>query len=115
MRVNEETAFFRSSWIADYSDPESYLQMFYSGNGAPPNYTRYANPDFDRLYEQAAAEEDPGERNALYRTMDSLMMQDSPIIPLYYDEVYRFTRKNVSGLEPDALNLLQLKRVRFTH
>ena len=115
MRVNEETAFFRSSWIADYSDPESYLQMFYSVNGAPPNYTRYANPDFDRLYEQAATEEDPGERNALYRTMDSLMMQDSPIIPLYYDEVYRFTRKNVSGLEPDALNLLQLKRVRFTH
>ena len=115
MRVNEETAFFRSSWIADYSDPESYLQMFYSVNGAPPNYTRYANPDFDRLYEQAVAEEDPGERNALYRTMDSLMMQDSPIIPLYYDEVYRFTRKNVSGLEPDALNLLQLKRVRFTH
>ena len=115
MRVNEETAFFRSSWIADYYDPESYLQMFYSVNGAPPNYTRYANPYFDRLYEQAATEEDPGERNALYRTMDSLMMQDSPIIPLYYDEVYRFTRKNVSGLEPDALNLLQLKRVRFTH
>ncbi len=114
MRVKEETAFFRSSWIADYSDPESYLQMFYSRNGAPPNYTRYANPAFDLLYEQAAAEVYPAERNALYRTMDSLMMQEAPIIPLYYDEVYRFARKNVAGLEPDALNLLQLKKVYFT-
>jgi oligopeptide transport system substrate-binding protein len=114
MRVNKETAFFRSSWIADYSDPESFLQIFYGKNGAPPNYTHYKNNEYDKLYESAVAESDLTQRELIYQRMDSLMMADAPVIPLYYDEVYRFVRKNVVGLEPDALNMLQLKRVRFT-
>jgi peptide/nickel transport system substrate-binding protein len=114
MRVNKETAFFRSSWIADYSDPESFLQIFYGKNGAPPNYTHYINKEYDILYEYAVAESDLVQRELIYHKMDSLMMADAPVIPLYYDEVYRFVRKNVMGLEPDALNMLQLKRVRFT-
>lgn len=114
MRVNKETAFFRSSWIADYSDPESFLQIFYGKNGAPPNYTHYSNNKYDQLYEYAVAESDLVQRELIYHQMDSLMMEDAPIIPLYYDEVYRFVRKHVVGLEPDALNMLQLKRVRFT-
>nr|HQU76510.1 ABC transporter substrate-binding protein [Chitinophagales bacterium] len=113
MRIKEETPFFRSSWIADYSDAESYLQMFFGGNGAPPNYTRYNNHAFDSLYMAAVTETIPAERIRLYRQMDSLMMQEAPIVPLYYDEVYRFVGKDVEGLEPDALNHLRLKKVRF--
>ena len=113
MRIKEETPFFRSSWIADYSDAESILQMFFGGNGAPPNYTRYNNHAFDSLYMAAVTETIPAERIRLYRQMDSLMMQEAPIVPLYYDEVYRFVGKDVEGLEPDALNHLRLKKVRF--
>ena len=113
MRVNEETAFFRSSWIADYSDPESFLQMFYGHNGAPPNYSRYHNANFDSLYDIAVKETNTVERNIRYRELDSIMMLDAPIIPLYYDEVYRFTRSGITGLEPDAMNMLRLKTVRF--
>jgi peptide/nickel transport system substrate-binding protein len=53
----EETAksdalFFRGSWIADYPDAENFLSVFYGKNPAPPNYTRYKNIAFDKLYEQ---------------------------------------------------------------
>src|SRR4030095_1824551 len=48
--------FFRGSWIADYPDAENYLSVFYSKNPAPPNYTRYKNPEFDQLFEKALAE-----------------------------------------------------------
>lgn len=112
MRVNKQTAFFRSSWIADYGDAESYLQLFYGKSGAPPNYARYQNPVYDSLFENAVAETDILKRDQLYRSMDSLLMQDAPIVPLYYDEIYRFTQPGITNLEPDALNMLQLKRVK---
>ena len=39
------------------------------------------------------------------------MMQQTPIVPLFYDEVVRFTRENISGLGINPVNLLELKRV----
>ncbi|MFN3940875.1 MAG: ABC transporter substrate-binding protein, partial [Chitinophagales bacterium] len=111
MRVNKQTYFFRSSWIADYSDAESYLQLFYGKAGAPPNYARYQNPVYDSMFEQAVAEVDIVQRDRLFRSMDSLLMQDAPVVPLYYDEIYRFVHHDITGLEPDALNMLQLKKV----
>lgn len=112
MRLNATTVMFRSSWIADYADAENYLTVFYGGSEAPPNYTRYHNPVFDSLYMIAVAESDETTRKNLYYTMDSLMMQDAPVIPLFYDEVYRFVQKDVSGMDPNPLNMLDLKRVK---
>jgi len=112
MRLNGTTVLFRSSWIADYADAENYLTVFYGGSDAPPNYTRYRNPAFDALYAQAVEEPDADKRLRMYRTMDSLMMQDAPVIPLFYDEVFRFTRRSVTGLEPNGLNMLDLRYVR---
>ena len=43
--------------------------------------------------------------------MDSLVMASAPIVPLFYDEVVRFTRKTVNGLGINATNLLELKSV----
>ncbi|MFN3667567.1 MAG: ABC transporter substrate-binding protein, partial [Sediminibacterium sp.] len=54
--AKSQALFFRGSWIADYPDAENYMAMFYSKNPAPPNYTRYKNPEFDKLYEQALLE-----------------------------------------------------------
>ena len=48
----------------------------------------------------------------MYTTMDSLAMDKALMIPLFYDEVVRFTQKNVEGLGINAINLLDLKRVR---
>lgn len=109
-----KVSFFRASWIADYPDAENYLSLFYSKNFAPngPNYTHFSNAEFDRLYEQAFLETDLAKRTLIYQKMDVLVMEEAPIIPLFYDKVARFTRKNVTGLGINPLNMLDLRRVR---
>ena len=113
----EETAqsralFFRGSWIADYPDAENYLSVFYSKNPAPPNYTRFSDPVFDRLYEQALLENNDSIRYTLYRQMDQRIIDASPVVPLWYDEVVHLINPRVQGFDPNALNLLELRRVR---
>ncbi len=107
--AKSQALFFRGSWIADYPEAENYLSVFYSKNPAPPNYTRYNNPVFDRLYEQAILEDNDSTRFALYRRMDQIVMDDAPVIPLWYDEVIRLVQLNVRGFEPNGLNLLELR------
>jgi oligopeptide transport system substrate-binding protein len=109
--AQSEALFFRGSWIADYPDAENYLSVFYSKNPAPPNYTRYNDPEFDRLYEEALRESNDSVRYVLYRQMDQRVMDASPVIPLWYDEVVHLINPRVAGLTPNGLNLLELRRV----
>lgn len=109
--AQSEALFFRGSWIADYPDAENYLSVFYSKNPAPPNYTRYNDPEFDRLYELALRESNDSIRYSLYRRMDQRVMDASPVIPLWYDEVVHLINRRVTGLLPNGLNLLELRRV----
>ncbi len=103
--------FFRASWIADYPDAENFLTLFYSKNPAPPNYTRFKNVEFDRLYEAALNENDDTKRYDLYQKMDRIVIEESPVIFLYYDETARFARADVSGITNNAINLLSVKGI----
>lgn len=102
---------FRGSWIADYPDAENYLSVFYSKNPAPPNYTRYKNPAFDALYEQALLTTNDAARYRLYQQMDRMVMEDAPVIPLWYDMVVHLVQPHVRNFTPNSLNLLELRRV----
>ena len=106
-----EALFFRGSWIADYPDAENYLSVFYSKNPAPPNYTRYKNEIFDKLYEAALAEKNDSLRLILYRKADQTVMNDAPVIPLWYDKVIRLVHPYVNGFNTNSLNILELRRV----
>ena len=105
--------FFRGSWIADYPDAENYLSVFYSKNPAPPNYTRYNNPRFDALFEQAMLETNDSLRYRLYQDADQLVMNDAPVVPLWYDKVVWLVQPRVQGFRPNGVNLLELRRVQL--
>lgn len=113
-KVNGKLSIFRGSWVADYPDAENYLFIFHSKNFSPngPNYTHYKSEKFDALFEKAIETTDRKERQKIYQQLDSLLMTSAPVIPLYYDEVVRFTHKNISGLGMNPINHLNLKRVR---
>lgn len=113
MTANSKALFFRGSWIADYPDAENYLSVFYSKNPAPPNYTRYNNPQFDALFERALTELNDSVRYQLYQQADQLMINDAPVVPLWYDKVIHLVQNNVEGFSPNALNLLELRRTRL--
>jgi peptide/nickel transport system substrate-binding protein len=112
MMSKGQAPFFRASWIADYPDAENYLTLFYSKNPAPPNYTQFSNTQFDELYEKALAENNDGKRYELYQEMDKIIVEEAPVIFLFYDETALFVQKGVTGLSKNAINLLSLKRVR---
>ncbi|WP_255474302.1 ABC transporter substrate-binding protein [Pontibacter qinzhouensis] len=111
---NGRAPFFMKSWLGDYPDAENYLALFYSKNFSPagPNKTHFKNTEFDRLYELAKLERDAKKRWALYQQMDQIVVEEAPVIVLYYDEVVRLTQNNVQGLVPNPMNTLNLERVR---
>lgn len=106
---------FRGSWICDYPDGENYLALFYSKNLQPngSNYTHYVNPKFDKIFEKSQTIIDESMRNDYYTRLDSILMEDAPVMLLYYDKVVRFTRANVSGFAPNPINMLDLRRTKL--
>jgi oligopeptide transport system substrate-binding protein len=102
---------FRGQWIADYPDAETYLAFFNSRLPAPPNYTRFKNATYDQWYDESMTLPD-GQRWIRYRQMDSLVMSEAPVIPLFYDQLLHFTQLRVKGFASNPMNLIDVKRVR---
>jgi oligopeptide transport system substrate-binding protein len=109
--AKSEALFFKGSWIADYPDAENYLGVFYGKNPAPPNYTRYSNPAFDELYEKTLTEKNDSLRYMLYREMDQLIMNDAPVVPLWYEMIIHLVQPTIKNFNPNSLNLPDLRRV----
>ena len=105
--------FFRASWMADYPDAENYLSLFYSKNNWNKglNKTHFQNEEFDKLYEKSISEVDVEKRTKMYQELDQIIMDNAIIIPLYYDQVLRFSHKNIKGFSANAQNLLDLTKV----
>jgi ABC-type transport system substrate-binding protein len=110
---NARINFFRGSWLGDYPDAENYLALFYSKNFSPkgPNKTHFKNKEFDQLYEQAKLESDGFKRLDYYIEMDRIIMEEAPIIVLFYDEALRLSQKNLVGLEMNPMNIPKLEKV----
>ncbi|HRP89247.1 MAG TPA: ABC transporter substrate-binding protein [Edaphocola sp.] len=107
-----KTAFFKGQWIADYPDAETYLAFFYSKLPAPPNYTRFSDKKYDKLYLKSLQEQDNALRFSMYAQMDSIISETAPVVPLFYDEMLHFTQNNIVGFEQNPLNIIDLKRVK---
>lgn len=105
---------FWASWIADYPDAENYLALFYSKNYAPagPNTTHFKSLEYDKLYEQSQKVVEDSTRFKLYHQMEKIIVEEAPIVPLYYDKVIRMHQKSVTDLGSNPMNLLVLKSVK---
>ena len=114
LKSSGELDIFRASWIADYPDAENYLSLFYSENFTPngPNYTHFKNSTYDSLYESSLSVSNINDRKLLYEKMDSIIINEAPVVPLYYDMAVRFVNKKVTGLGINPQNFLVLKRVK---
>ena len=70
-----------SGWLADYPDSENFLQLLYGPNAPPnPNHAAFANPEYDRLYEQIKLMEDTPEKEALIQRMVGIAIEECPWI-----------------------------------
>lgn len=112
MMRNGTALFFRGSWMADYPEAENYLTVFYGKNDAPPIYTRFKNNTYDKLYDQALAEKNEQLRFKLYHEMEQIIVDEAPVIFLFYDAVSVFTSKSIYDYQPNALNVLKVKYIK---
>ncbi len=112
--AKNEFNMFKKSWIGDYADEENFMSLFYSKNFSPKgfNYTHYQNPEFDKLFDQAQSEKNDSLKILLYQQMDQILIDDAPVVPLYYDQIIRLVRHNISDLGTNPMNLLNLKQVK---
>jgi len=99
----------RGSWIGDYNDPNTFLDMWVSGGGN--NRTGWANPDYDRLVEAAAGEPDPARRLGLFGQAESILMAEMPIAPVYFYVRTMLIQPCVRGWYPTLLDHHPYKHV----
>lgn len=78
----KDFAIVSGGWGPDYNDPLTFLDLFTTGNGN--NHTSYSSAEMDALVNQVRAEPDPAKRNELYIKIEKLILDDMPIIPVYF-------------------------------
>jgi len=101
---------FSSGWIADYPDPENFLDVLFRTDSGE-NHFAYSNPEVDSLLDRAAVEADETTRQALYREAERRILADAPLIPLYHDVEYMLVKPYVRGLELTPMGILDLATV----
>jgi oligopeptide transport system substrate-binding protein len=99
----------RASWISDYIDPRSFLDMYVTGGGN--NQTGWSNKDYDRLIREAGFTADPQKRFDIFHQAETILMDESPIIPLYYYTQKILMRPEVKGWTPNVLDMHPYKYV----
>lgn len=102
MREARVTQVFRSSWIGDYNDAHTFLNILESGN--PANTPRYANETFDQLMQQAAVQTDLHKRRLFLEEAERVLLREHPVIPLYFFVSKHLVSPKVQGWGDNVLN-----------
>lgn len=113
-----KASYFRLGWIADYPDPQNFLNLLYGKNipaSGPSsiNQTRYRNPEFDRIYEAAILETDRTKAMQLWAQADQVSIVDAAQIILYYDEDYHMIQPWVRNFPSNAQDNRPMKECWF--
>jgi oligopeptide transport system substrate-binding protein len=109
---------FRSAWAADYANPETFLVNFY-GKSVPEaketpsriNQSRYRNPLFDELFEKAKNSSKLSDAMANYAKAEKVLMQDPPIMPLWYSGDIQIVYSDIRNLHFNSLNQFLFREV----
>lgn len=108
---NDPFPVFRDGWGADYPDPDNFMKLFTSTSGN--NHTRWKNPRYDRLLEQAARELDSKKRVRLYDEAQKILCEtELPIVPLYWTTETTLLNPRFTGLELNSMARIDLRNVR---
>jgi oligopeptide transport system substrate-binding protein len=102
-RARAVTQVFRGGWIGDYDDAGAFLNILRSFDGK--NDEAYASPQYDELLGRAQSEADPARRRGLLEQAESLMLDDMPILPIYWYESKHLIKPWVAGWRDNALDI----------
>ncbi|MBT8084599.1 MAG: peptide ABC transporter substrate-binding protein [Woeseia sp.] len=112
IRERSETEVFRLSWNGDYNDANSFLSMFESDN--PSNLTAYSNPSFDALMKSAAQQTEPLRRRMYLEEAEHVMLDDHPVVPLYFHVSKHLVRREIRGWQDNVLDFHYSQHLSFS-
>ena len=102
-------------WLADYTDPETFLNLLYSKNKVSrksyANHVYFNNSEFDHLFEQAVSELDKQKRCSLFVQCDQITVDYAPVMPLYTSEHTIMLNARVRGFQLNEMEVLNLTEV----
>jgi len=101
------TEIFRSGWIGDYNDAYTFLQLMISDNGQ--NDSGYSNREVDELLFKASRETDMQQRALLMQNAEKLILQDMPVIPIYFYVSKHLIKPRVKGFVPNIMDHVYTK------
>jgi ABC-type oligopeptide transport system substrate-binding subunit len=101
-RARKLTQVFRASWFSDYLDAFSFLDILRSGHGL--NDSGYSNPAYDALLERIASEGDNAQRLALMAQAERTMLEDQPVLPIYFYVSKHLVKPWVSGWQDNVMD-----------
>ncbi|MGA3180818.1 MAG: peptide ABC transporter substrate-binding protein [Verrucomicrobiota bacterium] len=99
----------RAGWGADYDDPSSFLELSLTGGGN--NETGWGNPEYDRLVEVQSRTQDQGARFDAYQKAEAILMDEMPILPIYFYTRPRLIVPDVKNWFPNLLDIYDYKQV----
>jgi peptide/nickel transport system substrate-binding protein len=110
----------RTGWVADFPSAKNFLWPFYgqnlptkSGSISYPNIARYRNNRFDALYRAALNAKSIEEANKFFKQAERILVEDAPIIILWYDEGYRLIRSYVKNFPNNPMQYRDFSEVYF--
>lgn len=92
----------RYGWVGDYNDAFTYAEIMHSTHGQ--NDSGYNNPEYDRLVEAAAIEGDADKRAQLLADAEKIMLDDYPIMPIYFYVTKHLVKPYVKGFKPTIMD-----------
>jgi oligopeptide transport system substrate-binding protein len=105
---------FRLGWSMDYPSPQNYLEPLYSTAALAPtgsNQTFYSNPEFDQLVAQGNSADSNEEAIELYQQAEDLLLEDMPIMPMFFRTVQAVHSENVDNVVVNAFGTIDLPLV----
>jgi oligopeptide transport system substrate-binding protein len=97
------------SWVGDYPDPNTFLAIMVTGDGN--NRTGWGDARYDALIRRAAWEPDAAKRLGMLAMAEAIVLDGSPVIPIYHMTVNDLVKPWVRGISPTALDTHPLKSV----
>ena len=92
----------RVGWTADYNDASTFLDTM--TEGSPQNFGRWANVEYARLLAAAAGERDPTRRRDTLQQAESLMLDDYPLLPVYFYVARRLVQPGIAAPPINPMN-----------
>ena len=95
----------RASWVADYADPMTFLDVFADED----NDAQYHNEAYLDRVRKAKEEKDPGLRMQYMHQAEQILFDDCVLIPIYYTTQPFVVQPYVKGYHWSPLGLIDLK------